>query len=96
MLNQIVKTGAAVALFLANVPLAASQIQAQDLAVGSRAQYQTVNFQTANLSVAKTMTNNSKSDNTMSSVPELGTIAMLITGICMIGFAARRHTVATV
>lgn len=95
MLNQIVKTGAAVALFLANVPLAASQIQAQDLAVGNQAQYQTASYQAVNLSVAKTMVNNSKSGNEMSSVPELGTIAMLITGCCMIGFAARRHTVAT-
>lgn len=95
MLNQIIKTGAAIALFLASVPLAASQNQTQDLAAGSRAQYQTVSFETANLSVTKTMTNNSKSDNAMSSVPELGTIAMLITGICMIGFAARRQTVAT-
>lgn len=96
MLNQIVKAGAAVALFLANVPLAAAQIQAQDLAVGSQAQYQTVNFETAQQSAAKAGTNNSKNGSEMPSVPESGTMAMLIAGICMIGFAARRQTVATV
>ena len=95
MLNQIVKTGAAVALFLANVPLAATQSQAQDLAVGNQAQYQTVSFETAKQTVAKTEQNNSKNGNIMSSVPETGTMAMLIAGFCMIGFAARRHTVAT-
>lgn len=95
MLNQIAKTGAAVALFLANVPLAATQIQAQDLAVGGQAQYQTVVFEAAKQSVAKTEQNNSKNDSEMSSVPESGTMAMLIAGFCMIGFAARRHTVAT-
>jgi hypothetical protein len=30
----------------------------------------------------------------MSPLPESGTMAMLIAGICMIGFAARRQSVA--
>ena len=94
MLNQIVKAGVATALFLAGVPLAATQIQAQDLAAGSQAQYQTVDYKAAQQSVAKTEVNNSKSDNAMSPVPETGTMAMLIAGICMIGVAARRQSVA--
>lgn len=94
MLNQIVKTGAVIALFLANVPLAATQIQAQDLANGNQAQYQTVSFETADQSVAKTETTNSKNGKIMSSLPESGTMAMLIAGICMIGVAARRQSVA--
>lgn len=94
MVAQMLKAGAAIALFLANVPLAATQIQAQDLAVGGQAQYQTASFQAAVDNVATTTQNNSKSGSEMSPVPESGTMAMLIAGICMIGFAARRQSVA--
>lgn len=94
MFIQMLKAGAAIALFLANVPLAASQIQAQDLAIGSPAQYQTVTYQTANYMVATTTETNIESGNSMSPLPESGTMAMLIAGFCMIGFAARRHKVA--
>ncbi|MCG2839966.1 hypothetical protein L6Q21_03085 [Sandaracinobacter sp. RS1-74] len=93
MFIQAVKAGAAVALFLANVPLAAAQIQASDLAAGNQAQYQTVTYQAAQQSVETTAVN-SKSGKQMSPVPELGTMAMLITGICLVGVAARRQSVA--
>lgn len=93
MVNSLAKAGVAVALFMASIPLAASQNRAEDPAAGSQAQYKTASYQAAQQPVATT-TNNNKSDNTMSPVPETGTMAMLITGICMFGFAARRHKIA--
>jgi hypothetical protein len=93
MFSQCLKAGAAIALLLANVQVATAQVQAQDLAGNATAQQQTATYKAANFQVAGS-NNNLKSDSQMSSLPESGNLAMLVAGICMIGFAARRQSKA--
>lgn len=93
MFSQCLKAGAAIALLLANVQMATAQVQAQDLAASASAQQQTATFKAADFQVAGS-NNNLKNDNQMSSLPDTGNLAMLVAGICMIGFAARRQSKA--
>ncbi len=91
MLSQYVKAGAAIALLLANVQMAAAQVQAQDLAAGSMAHSKTATVKAAAYQVAGN-SNDIESGKQMSPMPQSGNLAMLIAGICMIGFASRRQS----
>ncbi|WP_199553638.1 hypothetical protein [Sandaracinobacteroides hominis] len=90
MFSQSFKAGAALALLLANVQMAAAQVQAQDLARTATAQTQTASVKAASFLVAEGK-QETMNDSQMSSLPDSGNLAMLVAGICMIGFAARRR-----
>lgn len=92
MFSHCLKAGAALALLLANVQMASAQVRAQDLAGRGTAQSQ-IAIKAAAYPVAE-INHNIESDNAMSPMPNSGNLAMLIAGICMIGFAARRQPTA--
>jgi hypothetical protein len=91
MLSQILKAGAALTV-LAGGSVALAQNQTSDLSVSASNKMKIVTVKTTPEHVA--FTSQSQSGKQMSPMPGTGNLAMLITGVCLAGVAARRRQVA--
>jgi hypothetical protein len=91
MFRQLLKAAAALSLLAGGVP-AFAQTQTQDLGASASATTEIVIVKTTPQQVA--FTYQAESGKPMPPMPGTGNLAMLITGICLVGVAARRRTVA--
>ncbi len=91
MFSQVAKAGAALILLASGGNAALAQIRTQDSKAGVSVQTEIVIVKTTPQKVAFT---SQQSGSRMPPKPETGTIAMLITGVCLAGVAASRRKVA--
>jgi hypothetical protein len=91
MFSASLKAGAALVILSAGGYPAFAQKQAQDLSATASAATKIVTVKTTPERVAFVQ---QQSDSKMSPLPDTGNLAMLITGLCLAGVAARRHKVA--
>jgi hypothetical protein len=92
MCSQLIKAGAALTLLMAGGVPVFAQTQAQDLGANTSAKTQIVTVKTTPQQVA--FMQEPQSGSKMSPMPDPGNLAMLITGVCLVGVAASRRSVA--
>ncbi|MGL6044230.1 MAG: hypothetical protein ACRC1J_09925 [Sandaracinobacteroides sp.] len=91
MFSRFLKTGATLVLLSGAVTVFAGN-QTQDLIVNGSKQTKIVNVKTTPEYVA--FISQQESGKQMPPMPGAGNLAMLITGVCLVGVAARRRQVA--